>query len=206
MGAQHQNLAYPLIPPHHLQHTVLHQLLSERKSYRRFKDEPLTLQQLSHLLWAAQGILPDRRRTAPSAGAVFPFHIFFSLRKPLQELAIGLYEFDPMAFTAVLQLASDVQSELFRAALAQDCILQAPVCLILCADLLKIERNYGKRGRNYLFLEGGHIGQNIYLMATALGLGTVAVGAFDDAQVCSILELPKSIIPVYLFPVGIPDE
>jgi len=196
----------PLVLSELPQTKALKLLLTRRKSHRRFKQQPLTLEQISHLLWAAQGLLPDHRRTAPSAGALFPFKIFVSLALPPADLTQGLYLFNPENFNLELIFQGNFQKKLFKEALAQECILQAPVCFILTAKFRTVKMIYGHRAITYIFLEGGHIGQNIYLMATALDLGTVAVGAFHDDGVRQILMLGDDEIPVYLFPVGRPSD
>lgn len=182
----------------------LKDLLLRRKSHRKFKKQPLNLAQISQLLWSAQGILPDGRRAAPSAGALYPFKIFLSVALPPEQMTQGLYLFKPETEKLHLIFEGNFQKKLFENALFQECIIQAPVCIVLTAKLLPVQKTYGNRAITYIFLEGGHIGQNIYLMATALNLGTVAVGAFHDEGVRQILMLADDEIPVYLFPVGIP--
>ncbi|MCD6376574.1 MAG: SagB/ThcOx family dehydrogenase [Caldisericaceae bacterium] len=182
----------------------LKQLLLKRKSHHNFKKQPLNFKQISQLLWAAQGILPDGRRTAPSAGALYSFKIFLSVALPPERMNQGLYLFTPETEKLELIFKGNFQKKLFEQALSQKCIIQAPVCIVLTAKLFPVQQTYGNRAITYIFLEGGHIGQNIYLMATALNLGTVAVGAFHDEGVSQILMLSGDEIPVYLFPVGIP--
>ncbi len=185
---------------------ILTKLLTNRKSHRNFKKEPLSIEQISNLLWATQGILPDGRRTAPSAGAIYPFKVLVSLALPPAKLNQGLYLFLPTEFELHLLFKGNFQKKLFEEALFQECIINAPMCIILAANIRQIQRVYQERAINYIFLEGGHIGQNLYLMATALNLGTVAVGAFHDEGVRRVVLLNDDELPIYLFPVGIPKD
>lgn len=77
--------------------------------------------------------------------------------------------------------------------------------LIITADFSRTMTRYGERGRRYVYLEAGHCGQNIYLQATALNLGGVVVGAFDDEDVQSVLSIPKEHEPIYIIPIGYPS-
>jgi len=95
-----------------------------------------------------------------------------------------------------------VRLELARAALDQEYIYEAPVDIVICAEYERTLRRYGRRGERYVHIEVGHVGQSIYLQATALGLGTVAIGAFHDEQVSKVLRLDRQYQPLYIFPVG----
>jgi SagB-type dehydrogenase family enzyme len=99
-------------------------------------------------------------------------------------------------------LPGDKREDLFRSALYQEAIKEAPVTIVICAVYERTTRKYGERGIRYVHMEAGHAGQNIYLQAEALDLGTVAIGAFYDEAVARVLDLPKDIVPLYLFPVG----
>jgi SagB-type dehydrogenase family enzyme len=98
----------------------------------------------------------------------------------------------------------DLRAELARAALDQDCVRAAAAVLVFAAVERRTTRKYSVRGVRYMHLETGHAAQNAWLQATALGLGAVAVGAFDDAAVKALLALPTEEQPLYLMPVGRP--
>jgi SagB-type dehydrogenase family enzyme len=93
---------------------------------------------------------------------------------------------------------------LARAALGQEFVDEAPVDIVICAIYERTTRGYGARGERYVHMEVGHAGQNIYLQATALGLATVAIGAFHDEAVREVLKLEKQYRPLYIMPVGRP--
>ncbi|MBP1911332.1 SagB-type dehydrogenase family enzyme [Thermococcus stetteri] len=114
----------------------------------------------------------------------------------------GIYRYDPFSHSLILLKTGDYRKALQRVALDQEWVGDAAVDIVLVAHYERTTSVYGERGVRYVHMESGHIGENIYLEATALGLGTVAVGAFDDEGVASLLETDGS--PLYIFPVGVP--
>ncbi|MEM0483076.1 MAG: SagB/ThcOx family dehydrogenase [Pyrobaculum sp.] len=186
--------------------------LANRRSVREFREEPLTLEELGQVLWAAYGISETRYglRTAPSAGAQYPLEVYVvvgqrGVRTGDGYLKPGIYHYDPHSHTLTLKKEGDYREALYLAALEQTWVLKAPVSLIFTAVYSRTVRVYGERGRvRYVPMDLGHAGQNVYLQATALGLGTVAVGAFYDDQVAEILELPEWETPLYIMPIGKP--
>ena len=122
----------------------------------------------------------------------------------VEEIDDGIYHYDIARHSLALHHKGDVRPELARAALDQEFIYQAPVALVICAEYERTLMRYGSRGERYVHIEVGHAGQNIYLQATALGLATVAIGAFNDEQVREVLKLDKQYKPLYIMPVGKP--
>ncbi|NJE46187.1 SagB/ThcOx family dehydrogenase [Thermococcus sp. GR7] len=179
----------------------LEEAIAMRKSVRSYRNEPLTLEQLSQLLWAAQGITHGNKRSAPSAGATYPFEVYIVVGN-VEGLKPGIYHYDPFKHSLTLVKEGDYRRALQKAALDQKWIGNAPVDIVLVAFYEKTTSYYGDRGIRYVHMEAGHIGQDIYLQATALGLGTVAVGAFYEDQVAEILGTEG--VPLYIFPVGVP--
>ncbi|MFA4641382.1 SagB/ThcOx family dehydrogenase [Pyrococcus kukulkanii] len=175
--------------------------IAKRRSIRRYRNESLTLQELSQLLWAAQGITePNRKfRAAPSAGATYPFEVYVVVGK-VKDLEPGIYHYDPFSHSIKLVKRGDFRRALQKAALNQAWVGSAAIDIVLVAYYERTTKYYGERGRMYVHMEAGHIGQNIYLQATALNLGTVAVGAFYEDQVAEILGVDG--VPLYIFPVG----
>ncbi len=185
----------------------LTEAIARRRSWRCFSPEPLSPSQLSPILWAAQGITHplDRTRSAPSAGATFPLEIFVLCGpNSLEGLDEGTYRYNNGNHSLTYRYQGDVRAELARAALNETFIYQAPVNIVICAVYKRTVSRYGNRGERYVHLEAGHASQNIYLQATALGLATVAVGAFDDEQVRKVLRLDNLHTPLYIMPVGKP--
>ncbi|MFN7105879.1 MAG: SagB/ThcOx family dehydrogenase, partial [Pyrobaculum sp.] len=176
------------------------------------KDDPLTREELGQLLWAAYGIseVTYGLRTAPSAGAQYPLEVYVAVRERGVKteggyLTPGIYHYDPHGHSLSLVKTGDFGKELYHAALEQQWVLTAPVSIVFTAVYQRTVGIYGERGRvRYVPMDLGHAGQNVYLQATALGLGTVAVGAFYDDEVREILGLPEGEVPLYIMPVGRP--
>jgi SagB-type dehydrogenase family enzyme len=184
----------------------LEQAISKRRSVRRFKDEPLTLEQLSQLLWSAQGTTgTGGGRAAPSAGATYPLEIFVVIgEQGIQSLAAGIYHYDAGNHSLTLHQTGDFRQELADTALGQSSIARCPVDMVICAIHPRTAYRYGRRGERYVHMEVGHVGQNVSLQAVALGLGTVMVGAFEDEEVRKVLALEEQIKPLYIVPMGKP--
>ena len=173
---------------------------------RDFARQPISQSQLSQILWSAQGTSDiSWSRTVPSAGATYPLEIFIACGAGgVEQIGEGIYRYDPDSHGLIRHYAGDVRLELARAALGQEYIYEAPLNIIICAIYERTMRRYGNRGERYVHIEVGHAGQNIYLQATALGLGTVAIGAFNDEAVTEALRLEKPYRPLYIMPVGKP--
>jgi SagB-type dehydrogenase family enzyme len=117
-------------------------------------------------------------------------------------LESGVYRFHQQDHCLELHKPGSVGDALVRACLNQRFLRDASVVLALAAVYDRTTARYGERGVRYVHMECGHAGQNISLQAAALGLGTVAVGAFEDDAVQRVLDVPHPV--VYLFPVGFP--
>ena len=190
-GAEKEELAH-----------ALETLLRARRSVRRFAHEPLTLDQISQLVWAAQGFVNDTgSRTAPSAGALYPLYVHV-VAGDVDGIEAGVYKYQPRTHTLARESTLDLRDALCAAAFAQESVRAAPVDLVLVASFDLTTGRYHERGLRYVYMEAGHAAQNIYLLATALGLGTVAIGAFDDDQVRRCLSLSPNDHPLYILPVG----
>jgi len=178
----------------------LEEVINERRSVREYADSPLTIKEVSQLLWAAQGVTsPNGKRTAPSAGATYPMEIYI-IAGAVEGLEAGVYHYLPYEHSLELTTKGDLRKEIYEASLWQEMLIEAPLSIVIAAEYERTTKRYGKRGIRYVHMEAGHIGQNIYLEATALGLGTVAVGAFDDKKVKNILKIQEE--PLYIYPVG----
>jgi SagB-type dehydrogenase family enzyme len=182
----------------------LERVLQERRSSRQYAREPLTRGELARLLWAAQGITGrEGERTAPSAGALYPLEVDVAVGD-VQGVPSGIYRYDPGDDELVLVMEGDRREELGAAALGQEYVSAGAVVIALAAVYERTTAIYGERGIRYAQMEAGHAAQNLCLQATALGLGTVVVGAFDDASVKRVLGLAPDEEPLCLIPVGRP--
>jgi len=179
--------------------------IQRRRSRRRFTDTPLGLEALSQLLWAAQGATGPRghRRAAPSAGAMYPMELFVAVGEGgVDGLQAGVYQYMPDGHALDRTLEADIRAQLVEPCLGQGFVGTAPVDVLMAAVAERIERRYAERAQRYVDMEAGHISQNIYLQAEALGLATVAVGAFHEDEVAAVFRLPRDMTPLYLMPIG----
>lgn len=181
----------------------IEETLLKRRSIRKFRKGVISLNQVSQILWAAYGITDNRGfKTVPSAGATFPL-IIYVLISNVSNLEAGIYKYQPDDHSLIKIVKGDKSDELMLACLFQKFVKEAQINILIAADFKRTTSYYGERGVMYVHMEAGHCGQNIYLQAEALKLGTVAVGAFDDEKVAKIFKLEKNIKPLYIFPVGL---
>ncbi len=174
----------------------LHRALADRRSVREYSGEEVPLEDLSQILWAAQGVTSKEGfRTVPSAGALYPLEIYVATGR-------GVYHYNPPEHTLEALSGDDIRAPLAAAALNQNWIRDAPNVIVITGVVERTRDKYGDRAERYMFLEAGHAAQNIYLETTALGLGTVVVGAFYDDRVREVLGLPVGYTPIYIMPVG----
>lgn len=174
----------------------LEQAIASRRSCREFLPEPLTLEQIGQLSWAAQGRMAGGRyRTSPSAGATYPLELFIVT-------ADGLFHYRPAEHALEKLADKDLREELCSAAWGQEFIKTAPLSFIFTAEFSRTTGHYGKRGVRYVYMEAGHAAQNVHLQAEAMGLGSVAVGAFEDISVGKVLSLPDELESIYMVAVG----
>lgn len=174
----------------------------KRRSVRSYSNEPVTLFEISQLLWAAQGVTHQRGfRTSPSAGALYPLELYIVVGK-VTNLDAGIYKYVPNQHRLIKIIEGDKRSELCRAALNQSSVKNAPVVMVFCAVYQRTTVKYGERGIRYVFMEVGHSAQNVYLQAVALGIGTVTIGAFNDRKVKKIVKCALDEEPLYIMPVG----
>lgn len=183
--------------------------LLQRKSVRNYTDAPLSLAEISQILWSAQRInIRDdgkKGRTAPSAGALYPLKIYLTVNN-VTGLEPGVYSFIPEEHKLSRVIAGNVGIQLKEAAQNQPWVLKAPINIVIGAIYERTTGKYGDKGIKFVHMEVGHVGQNIYLQVISLGLGTLVVGAFDDNKVRSILNLEDNVTPLYIMPVGRPTS
>ena len=182
----------------------LAQALARRRSVRRYGTQPLALAAVSQLLWAAQGTTAAAgRRTAPSAGALYPLEVHL-LAQRVEGLAAGARRFLPATHAQQLSNTEVTARVLQQAALGQQAIGAAAAVVVITAVEERSSGKYGARAGRYVAFEAGAAAQNLALQAVALGLGAVVIGGFDDAAVARALDLPPGELPVVLMPIGVP--
>ena len=196
------------LPPPRYRGLAVEEALAQRRSVREYGSRPLPLTHLSQLLFAAQGATGRYRerilRTAPSAGALYPFEVYPVVHR-VEGLSPGVYHYDVRHHTLTQMKLGDFRWTLMEAGLEQDLLAEANVVFVLAAVVDRVLHKYGQRGWRYIYMEAGHISQNLYLQATSLGLGSVAVGAFYDHEVNALIGVDgQTETTIYLHAVGVP--
>lgn len=182
--------------------------IERRRSIRDYTRTPLSLEELSYLLWCTQGV--QRRsaggqtmRTVPSAGARHAFETLLCVNT-VSGLRPGLYRFLALEHALVEEnLEQRVADRLVEACLGQDFVKSCAATFIWIADVHRMTYRYGERGYRYLHLDAGHVCQNLYLAAEAIGCGACAIAAFEDDEVNRLLGLDgESRFAIYFGTVG----
>ncbi|MEA1907436.1 MAG: SagB/ThcOx family dehydrogenase [Euryarchaeota archaeon] len=180
--------------------------LFSRRSVRTYTKEPITPDDLSRLLWSAQGVTAgagsrDELRTAPSAGALYPLEVYV-VAGNVDGVSDGVYHYLPREHALQKVCDGDFKRSLSEYALHQSQITDAAVDIAFTAAFERTTAKYGDRGVRYVYMEAGHAAQNVYLQAEALDLGVCAIGAFYDADVAELLALPEDEVPIYILSIG----
>ena len=118
----------------------------------------------------------------------------------MKGLKPGVYHYRFDGHLLMLTKGGDHRAELAEAALGQSSIASSPAVLVLAADFSRTARVYGERASRYVYMEAGHVGENVYLQCEALGMGTVVIGAFQDDRVKKLLGIEQE--PLYIMPAG----
>lgn len=164
----------------------LEEAIRKRRSIREYASKPMTMDQVSQLLFAAQGITGKQYghplRSVPSAGALYPFEIYVIVNR-VKELPNGIYHYALLNHSLELVKSGNFGDEMIDGGLKQEMLGDSGVTFVLSAVFNRLRHKYGERGFRYAYMEAGHISQNIALQAVSLGLGSVCVGAFIDEKV-----------------------
>ena len=180
-----------------MQTVDLRTAIEGRVSVRRYDEEPLTLAELSFLLWCTQGIKGTKGgsyatlRTVPSAGARHAFETFLLINR-VEGLESGLYRFLALEHQLVeVNLDPDIGKEITQACWNQRFVLTSAVTFIWVAVPYRMTWRYGQRGYRYMHLDAGHVCQNLYLAAEAVDSGVCAIAAFSDEDMSRLLDLGR---------------
>lgn len=187
----------------------LYDVIRTRRSVRSFSDDPLSLEDLSYLLWSCAGIREVRGdhafRTSPSAGALYPIETYVVINT-VQGQGSGLYHYNVIEHTLEILRPGDLGEEVAHAALEQDMCAFAPVVFIWTAVFPRTIWKYGQRAYRYIYLDAGHIGAHLSLSAVSLGLGTCQIAATFDDEINAFLGVDgvqEGV--VYMSVVGLPS-
>ena len=181
----------------------LEETLARRRSLRAFAPDPIPLQSIGQLAWSAQGVTEAATgyRTAPSAGGTLPVEVDLLLHG-VPGLEDAVYRYHPAEHALRRRLAGDRRVAVTETTLNQEFVRDAPVVVALSAVAARITPRFGALSDRLIDMEVGHVAQNVSLQAVALGLGTVVVVAFREADLVAALELAEGERPIYLMPVG----
>ncbi|MBU4534578.1 MAG: SagB/ThcOx family dehydrogenase [Euryarchaeota archaeon] len=200
-----QNLPEPVLEGN----ISLEETINNRRSVRNFKRESLSLNEVSQILWAAQGItdVENNLRAAPSAGATYPLELYILVgENGVDGLEAGLYHYIPESHSLEKMVEGDLRQKLYQSCNNQESVRNAPASIIITAFVQRTQDRYldPDISAKYVHMEAGHAGQNIFLQSTALGLGTVSVGAINQALMRDLLKSGQDEEALYVFPVGYP--
>jgi SagB-type dehydrogenase family enzyme len=172
-------------------------VIERRRSERSFRRDPLPIATIGQLLWAGQGITsPDGKRTAPSAGALYPLELY--VVTPTEVM-----HYLPQGHRVEVRAGPDLRPELQAAAFGQPPVGAAPDLIVVAAVPDRTRVRYGARAEAFVDREAGHAAQNILLQATARGLAAVPIGSLDPSRAATALALPADHTVLYLIPVGL---
>jgi SagB-type dehydrogenase family enzyme len=189
----------------------LHQAIGQRRSLRRYSDTPFSQDELSFLLWASVWARDFHsgqnneftRRNVPSAGSRHPFECYLLVNR-VEGIRPGLYYYHPLKHGLIRMESNDnIAEEILDGCLGQEMVANSAVTVILSAVPYRTSWRYQQRGYRYLYLDAGHVGQNVHLAAEALGAGACMVGAYQDEALNDCLGLDgTSEFVIYVMAVG----
>jgi SagB-type dehydrogenase family enzyme len=198
---------FALAPP-------LGDVLRRRRSVRDFRLRPLDLALVGRLLHASFGVTGYRQvegvwvsdRPSPSAGGLYPLEVYLTTRS-VETLPDGLYHYDARAHELERRRSGLLPAEFARMIVGPDIVRNANLVIVISAIFQRTMWKYGARGYRYVWLDAGHLGQNLYLVATALGLGAVSIGGFFDEELNRMLDFPAGEEEaIYLLCIGHPES
>jgi len=197
--------AINLPTPRKISSTSVEAALQSRRSKRSYDEESLTLQQVSQLLWSAQGVTTNwGGRTAPSAKSAYPIELSL-VAKNVEDLDPGVYHYLPENHQ-IRQTISEIP-EKYNEAAVQQSGQSSPIAIVVSANYQRMTDAFeGEVNDDNVLLEAGHVGQNFYLQVESLRLGMVVVGGFNRNLMQETLQIPSSEQLIYLIPVGNPSE
>lgn len=188
-------------------------MINQRQSRRKYTSKSLTLEELSYLLWATQGVkevTPAYKRTGfatmrtvPSAGARHAFETYLSIHR-VEGLAVGLYRYLPIEHKLLfIRDDKELAENLIEASYDQPFIKRSAVCFIWTVIPYRMEWRYHIFSHKNIALDAGHVCQNLYLAAESIGAGTCAIGAYHQKKIDALIEVDgEDEFVIYLAPVG----
>ncbi|RLC66930.1 MAG: nitroreductase [Chloroflexi bacterium] len=193
------------LPEINIKKDIFLHTLNQRFSCRKFSLQSLSPTHLSEILWASNGRKKGKGRIIPSAGGVYPLELFVAIGKnSVKNIPEGIYQYNWQENSIVKITEGDVRPEIAKSCFNQNFINDAPISLLISAELHRTTSWYGSRGERYVIMEAGISSQNVALICVHLRLGTVVIGAFDDKKVKAISGIRSNITPLIVMPIGYP--
>lgn len=178
--------------------------MARRRSIREYRNRPLTLDQVSRLLWAAQGVTGvGGLRTAPSAGAIYPLKAYL-IASGVTGLTPGVYRYEPDTNELVFLEKGERRKNLCQAAMGQECVMMSPAAVLLVSWDKRMRSEFGDHAENLVLIECGHVAQNLLLEAVSLGLGGIGLSKFDVDAMRAAVPFRTDEEPRYLLLAGYP--
>lgn len=174
--------------------TTLSEVLLERKSERNFSGKSVDMASLGALLFYSSGIIPGEkqwdstRRFYPSAGARYPLEVYLSTSN-VRGLTNGLYHYNARQHSLDILWQKGGLCKTISRLTNQDWVNKSNIVMLITSVFQRTQMKYGERGLRHIFLEAGHLAQNIYLVGTALDLKVCAIGGFIDDKINKILDI-----------------
>ena len=182
--------------------------LANRKSQRKYQDKPLSLEELSYLLWATQGIREKpfsghALRTVPSAGCRHAFETYLAILN-IQGLKQGIYRYLPLSHQLLLEFAlEDLEEKIVKAVFGQTFAARGALLFIWTTLPYRMEWRYGMASHKVIAIDAGHVCQNLYLACEAIGAGTCAIAAYDQDLSDRLIKVDgEEEFVIYMAPVG----
>ena len=186
----------------------LREVIENRRSIRSYSNKPLSIDELSYLLWCVYGVKEvvsgyNTLRTVPSAGARHAFEIYLLVNN-VDNLSKGIYRFIATKHKLVEILkATNIANDISNACLGQEFIKSSAVTIFWVAVPYRMNWRYSERGYRYLLLDAGHSCQNLYLGAESIDCGVCAIAAFSDDDLNRVLDFDgEEQFVIYLATVG----
>ena len=198
----------PAVQPGVIPDMSILEVINSRRSVRKFTDDPVSLEELSWLLWSTQGVqkvLGDgiaTLRTVPSGGARHPFETYLLVNN-VTSLAPGLYRYLPLDHSLAFLGEQIPPEKVTTGCLDQTFCGECAVTFVWSVIPYRTEWRYGPVSHKVIALDAGHLCQNLYLACTAAGLGTCGIGAYDQDEMDSLLGFDGDAeFVIYIAPVG----
>ncbi len=186
----------------------LRSAIEQRQTVRSYSPQQLSLEELAFLLWCTQGVKkitarPVTKRTVPSAGARHAIETYLLCNR-VEGLTPGLYRYAAIEHALLeVDLDTEVNERLTQASGDQDQVRTSAVTFTWAAVVERMYWRYSDRGYRYLHLDVGHVCQNLYLAAEAIGCGVCAIAAYDDDAVNAVLGIDsEEMFAIYMASLG----